>query len=173
MPDQVRSRQRPRPARRRRLRALRQQDRKRLRPRIADASVLLRYAVLRGTRDRHQKPREESVMKCSNPDCNRGIGLVAYRRGWFSKRRCCSRNCRDAFVTDLPKRSEQERRVTTYFEWLFLQPIENPQQKLKPGHPYKGALRTTRIETESFSSASQNCLLPAHRCSTRWSLRTS
>ena len=21
-------------------------------------------------------------MKCSNPDCNRGIGLVAYRRGW-------------------------------------------------------------------------------------------
>jgi hypothetical protein len=51
-------------------------------------------------------------MKCSNPDCNRGIGLVAYRRGWFSKRRCCSRNCRDAFVTDLPKRSEQERRVT-------------------------------------------------------------
>jgi len=26
-------------------------------------------------------------MKCSNPDCNRGIGLVAYQRGWFSKRR--------------------------------------------------------------------------------------
>ena len=71
-------------------------------------------------------------MKCSNPDCNRSIGLVAYRRGWFSKRRYCSRNCRDAFVTDLPKRSQQERSVTTYFEWLFLQPIGNPQQKLKP-----------------------------------------
>jgi hypothetical protein len=34
-------------------------------------------------------------MKCSNPDCNRGIGLVAYRRGWFSKRRYCSKHCRD------------------------------------------------------------------------------
>jgi hypothetical protein len=22
-------------------------------------------------------------MKCSNPDCNRGIGLVSHRRGWF------------------------------------------------------------------------------------------
>jgi hypothetical protein len=71
-------------------------------------------------------------MKWSNPNCNRSIGLVAYRRGWFSKRRYCSKHCRDAFVIDLPKRSQLERRVTTYFEWLFLQPIGNPQQKLKP-----------------------------------------
>jgi hypothetical protein len=71
-------------------------------------------------------------MKCSNPDCNRSIGLVAYRRGWFSKRHYCSRNCRDAFVTDLPKQSQQVGHVTTYFEWLFLQPIGNPQQKLEP-----------------------------------------
>jgi hypothetical protein len=70
-------------------------------------------------------------MKCSNLDCNRGIGLVAYRRGWFSKRRYCSKHCRDAFVADAPK-LQQERSVTTYFEWLFLQPIENPQLKLKP-----------------------------------------
>ena len=41
-------------------------------------------------------------MKCSNPDCNRGIGLVAYQRGWFSKRRYCSKHCRDAFVADAP-----------------------------------------------------------------------
>ena len=41
-------------------------------------------------------------MKCSNPDCSRGIGLVAYRRGWFSKRRYCSQHCRDAFVADSP-----------------------------------------------------------------------
>jgi len=70
-------------------------------------------------------------MKCSNLDCNRGIGLVAYRRGWFSKRRYCSKHCRDAFVAGAPK-LQQERSVTTYFEWLFLQPIENPQLKLKP-----------------------------------------
>ena len=41
-------------------------------------------------------------MKCSSPDCNRGIGLVAYQRGWFSKRRYCSQHCRDAFVADAP-----------------------------------------------------------------------
>ena len=39
-------------------------------------------------------------MKCSNPDCNRGIGLVVYQRNWFSKQRYCSKPCRDAFVVD-------------------------------------------------------------------------
>jgi hypothetical protein len=71
-------------------------------------------------------------MKCSNPNCNRGIGLVSYRRVWFSKQRYCSRNCRDAFLADPPKQSEQEPRAMTYFEWLFSQPIEKPQQKLMP-----------------------------------------
>ena len=70
-------------------------------------------------------------MKCSNPECNRGIGLVAYRRGWFSKRRYCSKHCRDAFVADAPK-LRQERNAPTHFEWLFLQSIENPQLRLKP-----------------------------------------
>ena len=41
-------------------------------------------------------------MKCSNPDCNRGIGLVAYQRDWFSKQRYCSKHCRDAFAVDAP-----------------------------------------------------------------------
>jgi hypothetical protein len=80
---------------------------------------------------RRQKSWEESVMKCSNPDCTCGIGLVVYRRGWFSKRRYCSKHCRNAFVADAPK-LQQKRNVTTYFEWLFLQPIENSQSKLKP-----------------------------------------
>jgi hypothetical protein len=71
-------------------------------------------------------------MKCSNPRCNRGIGLVAHWRGWFSKRRYCSRNHRHAFVADLPKRLHQERSASTYFEWLFLQSIGNPQLKLTP-----------------------------------------
>ena len=70
-------------------------------------------------------------MKCSNPHCNRGIGLVHHRRGWFSKWHYCSRNCRYAFVADLP-RAQKVRSATTYFEWLFLQPIRNPQQKLMP-----------------------------------------
>ena len=70
-------------------------------------------------------------MKCSNPACNRGTGLVAYRRGWFRKWRYCSKYCRDAFVADAPP-LQQKRSVKTYFDWLFLQPIENPQLKLKP-----------------------------------------
>jgi hypothetical protein len=70
-------------------------------------------------------------MKCSNPDCNRGIGLVAYRRGWFSKRHYCSKLCRDAFAADAPKLQQREN-MPTYFEWLFLQPIKNPPLKLKP-----------------------------------------
>jgi hypothetical protein len=62
-------------------------------------------------------------MKCANPDCNRGIGLVSHHRGWFDKRRYCSRQCRDACLEAAVrhKRSEQERIATTYFEWLFLQ----------------------------------------------------
>jgi hypothetical protein len=71
-------------------------------------------------------------MKCSNLDCNRGIGLVSHRRGWFSKQRYCSRNCRDAFLVDVPKQSQQEPRAMTYFEWLFSQPIDKPQQQLMP-----------------------------------------
>jgi hypothetical protein len=66
-------------------------------------------------------------MKCSNPDCNRGIGLVSHRRGWLGKQLYCSRKCRDAFVAERSKRSQQKRSATTYFEWLFLQPIANPQ----------------------------------------------
>jgi hypothetical protein len=133
-PHQVCSRQRPRPARGRTLRVVLQEDRKRLRPRNADAPALLRYAVLHRTRKdgdaRHRKPRKESVMKCSNPNCSRGIGLVAHRRGWFGKRLYCSRRCRDAFVAQRRKRSQQERTATTYFEWLLLQPIGNPRPNL-------------------------------------------
>jgi hypothetical protein len=54
-------------------------------------------------------------VKCSNADCNRGIGLVHHRRGWFSNRRYCSRNCRDAFVPDVPK-PQQKCSATSYFE---------------------------------------------------------
>jgi len=70
-------------------------------------------------------------MKCSNPDCNHGIGLVAYRRSQFSKRRYCSKRCRDAWVADAA-RTRQKRSASTYFEWLFLQPPEYPQLKLQP-----------------------------------------
>jgi hypothetical protein len=71
-------------------------------------------------------------MKCSNPDCDRGIGLLAHRRGWFDKRRYCSKECRNTFVSERTEMSQQERRATTYFEWLFLQPFENARPKSMP-----------------------------------------
>jgi hypothetical protein len=66
-------------------------------------------------------------MKCANPNCSRGIGLVAHRRAWFDKRHYCSRQCRDTFVAERPKHSQQRRSATTFCEWLFLQPIEKPK----------------------------------------------
>ena len=86
-------------------------------------------------------------MKCANPECNRGIGLVHYRRGWFNKRRYCSKNCRDAFAVDLAKQSEQERSAMTYVEWLFFQPIRNPQEKLFPA--------VTRVRARQLESPSR------------------
>ena len=71
-------------------------------------------------------------MKCSNPHCSHGLGLVTYRRGVFGKGRYCSRQCRDTFVAEQPTRRQQERNAATYFEWLFLHPIENPRPLLVP-----------------------------------------
>src|SRR5262245_19940128 len=49
-------------------------------------------------------------MKCSNPVCTRGIGLVSYRRGWlFSDGLYCSKCCRNALVAD-SSNLEQKRK---------------------------------------------------------------
>ena len=62
-------------------------------------------------------------MKCSHPQCSRGIGLVSYRR-IFAKGRYCSKKCRDSYVIDRPEPSIS-RSAITYFEWLFMQPRGN------------------------------------------------
>jgi hypothetical protein len=74
----------------------------------------------------YQKSREEGVMKCSYPDCNRGIGLLAHRRGWFGKELFCSKICRDAPAAD---RSNLTSSAETYFDWLFIQPVGKQQAK--------------------------------------------
>jgi hypothetical protein len=70
-------------------------------------------------------------MKCTNPDCNRSIGLVSYRRAWSSKR-YCSRQCREALVTERPNVPHQDRSGMSRFAWLFLPPAENPSPKMAP-----------------------------------------
>jgi hypothetical protein len=69
-------------------------------------------------------------MKCANPDCNHGIGLVSYRRGFLGKRPYCSKQCRDRFVAERIERPAPNARPATYFEWLFMQPAAPLQPKL-------------------------------------------
>jgi hypothetical protein len=71
-------------------------------------------------------------MKCANPECNRGIGLVSHRRGWLDKRRYCSKACRDSVTYQVTKQRRLRRRHATasYFEWLFSQPITSPEPRL-------------------------------------------
>jgi uncharacterized protein (DUF924 family) len=49
--------------------------------------------------------------------CNRGIGLVSHRVGWFDKRVACSKKCRADFVADL-KRSRYLAWRRTVASWL-------------------------------------------------------
>ena len=58
-------------------------------------------------------------MNCSNPNCNRGIGLIAYRRGWFSKRRYCSKHCRDTLVVDAVPQQHQKMSLLGRFVAAF------------------------------------------------------
>src|SRR4029453_1505056 len=83
---------------------------------------LLRRTVLcRIPKDDGASSREESAMKCSNLNCSHRIGLVSYQRGWFDKRRFCSKKCRDDFTVERPRPrpSQQEHLAGSYFNWLF------------------------------------------------------
>ena len=62
-------------------------------------------------------------MKCGNPNCTRGIGLVSYHRGWFDKRRFCSKQCRDDLNFERSILLQPQRHPGSYFEWLFAQPV--------------------------------------------------
>jgi hypothetical protein len=80
------------------------------------------------------KTLREGVMKCSNPDCSRGIGLVSHRRAWFDEQRYCSKRCCEAVTSELAqRRSSHQRRTTSYFDWLMSQPTRRPQPR--PGQP--------------------------------------
>jgi hypothetical protein len=68
-------------------------------------------------------------MKCANPTCNHGIGLVSYRRGFLGKRRFCCKPCRDYVAVERAAPRKQER-IATYVEWLFVQPAASMQPKL-------------------------------------------
>jgi hypothetical protein len=58
-------------------------------------------------------------MKCSNPNCSHGIGLVSHKRHWFDKRRFCTKKCRDDFTAARPRPIQREHPAESYFNWLF------------------------------------------------------
>jgi hypothetical protein len=51
--------------------------------------------------------------------CNRGIGLVSHRRGWFGKRLYCSRDCRDTYVAEVRQPRVTRSFDSSLFEQLF------------------------------------------------------
>jgi len=57
-------------------------------------------------------------MKCANPQCDHGIGLVSYRRA-FAKKRYCSKGCRDSYVMEWATPAVPQRAAATYLESLF------------------------------------------------------
>jgi hypothetical protein len=70
-------------------------------------------------------------MKCSNPQCDYGIGLLSYRRA-FSKSRYCSKNCRDSYVIKRAEPAVPGRAAATCVEWSFLQPVGNALPQMVP-----------------------------------------
>jgi hypothetical protein len=58
-------------------------------------------------------------MKCAHPTCQRGIGLVSHRRGWFGKRLYCSRDCRDSYVAEVRAPRVTRSFDPSLFELLF------------------------------------------------------
>jgi hypothetical protein len=59
-------------------------------------------------------------MKCGHPACNRGIGLVSHRCGWFNNRLYCSKACRDNYAS--PSRPPVEPRASVV---LAAVPVRN------------------------------------------------
>jgi hypothetical protein len=53
--------------------------------------------------------------------CQRGIGLVSHRRGWFGKRLYCSRACRDDYAAE-PRRPRPPRSFEPSLLELLLAP---------------------------------------------------
>jgi hypothetical protein len=76
------------------VRTVRDENRAILCPRATRGFALLQSAVSCGLPKDHNEG-EDGVMRCASPSCNRRIGLVCYRRGWFDKRRFCSKKCRE------------------------------------------------------------------------------
>ncbi len=61
-------------------------------------------------------------MKCAHPMCNRGIGLVSHRRGWFDTRLYCSKACRRNYAAGARNSPLSPASDTSLFALLFALP---------------------------------------------------
>jgi hypothetical protein len=64
-------------------------------------------------------------MRCANPMCNRGIGLVSHRLGLFDKRYACSTKCRTQFVAEV-KRTRYLACRRAVVSWLAAHLLPQP-----------------------------------------------
>ena len=79
-------------------------------------------------------------MKCSNPNCNRGIGLIRYRRSWFSKQGYCSWNCLPCFRGSCTEAATKAQCDVLLRVALFTTDLEFAAETDPRNHPHKGAL---------------------------------
>jgi hypothetical protein len=86
-------------------------------------------------------------MKCANPDCAHGIGLVSHRRSWLDEQRYCSKRCLDAVASQVTgRRSSHQRQHESYFEWLLSRPTRKPQPSRVTLYPCYSLVRVMKRE---------------------------
>ena len=78
-------------------------------------------------------------MRCANPICSRGVGLVSHRLGLFDKRYACSKKCRMECVADI-KRARYLAWRRAVVSWLAAHLL--PQAVATRPHPAPVRLRT-------------------------------
>ena len=98
----------------------------------AEGNLFMEFADRLALSVKNKQKSEAEARRQLNPNCNRSIGLISYRRGWSGKRRYCSRKCRDALVTEPPNESHQDWNGTSRLAWLFLPAPVKPSFKVTP-----------------------------------------
>src|SRR5215470_17300235 len=83
-------------------------------------------------------------MKCAKPDCIRGIGLVSYQRGWFSKAALLFKKLPRCVGDRSPETATRTGRHDI-FRVAFLRSIENSKLKGDARHKRATGFRLTPV----------------------------
>jgi hypothetical protein len=81
-------------------------------------------------------------MRCANPICNRGIGLVSHRLGPFDKRYACSTKCRAELVAEI-KRARYLAWRHAVVSWLAAHVLPQPHDPRPQPAPVRLRIRSS------------------------------